>query len=945
MPRKLLAVMAVVAILVSYAATAPYAEVSKYQGFDRPIPVDPAVRIGELENGLRYYIMVNGYPENRAELRLVINAGSVLEDEDQRGLAHFVEHMAFNGTTNFEKNELIDYLRSIGMRFGSDVNAYTSFDETVYKLTVPTDTLRLVERAFLVLEDWAHGIAFDPVEVDKERGVIVEEWRIRLGARKRLNHKHYPVLFAGSKYAERMPIGQMEVVENASAETLRRFYDDWYRPDLMGVVAVGDFDPDWIEGLIKRHFAYIEGPSDPRPRKVFPVPDHEEPFISIATDPEATDTSVRVYYKRDVSPMSTLEDYRRGLVEWLFALMIRDRLVEIERKPDPPFIGAGFPPRPRRIVRSKECFSIGASMTEAGVLRGLEALLTELERVRRHGFTLQELELAKKTLLNLAERMYARREKTSSFVFVKKCGDHFLGKGPLVSLYDQKELYERIIPGITIEEINGVLESLVNGGNRVLLVSAPEKTDLAVPGESELMGIFETVASKEIGPYEFEGVEEPLLAEIPEGGSIVEEGSDDDLGTVEWRLSNGIRVILMPTELGRDELDFIGWSPGGRSLVSDDDFESAMAASRLVEASGVGPFDKTALRKKLTGRSAGARPFIGSLYEGIQGGSSVKDAETMFQLLYLYSTSAVIREEAYEAYLDQQRIWLENEAVSPERALQDTLEVTMAQYHPRKRPMTEATLEEIDLERMKAVYRDRFADFGDYTFIFVGNLDLEAMRPLVETYIGALPATGREETWRDVGSRYPKGVIKKTIRMGMEPKSIVRIAFSGDFDWSPENERTLMSMADVLRDRLRETLREDLSGTYGAFVGFDYDRLPHERYRIDIGFGCEPERVEELVDALFTEIEKLCTQGPDSAEVETVREIQRRSYEQRVKRNGYWQRGLFYSLFHCDDPHILLDEGALIESVTADMIRDAARRYFDTDNYVQVVLMPEETEE
>ncbi len=942
--RKSLSV-ALATILVLFGLGVPRAGSLEGQDLDRPIPIDPAVRIGELENGLRYYIMVNGYPEHRAELRLIVNAGSVLEDDDQRGLAHFVEHMAFNGTTHFEKNELIDYLQSIGMSFGGDVNASTSFDETVYKLTVPTDSLRLVERAFLVLEDWAHGITFDPVEVDKERGVIVEEWRIRLGARKRLNNEHYPVLFAGSKYAERMPIGKMDIVENAPAETLRRFYDDWYRPDLMGIVAVGDFDPDWIEGLIKQHFAHLENPDNPRPRVVFPVPDHEEPLISIATDPEATYTHVSVFYKRDVSPMSTLEDYRRELVEWLFALMIRDRLVEIERKPDPPFIGAGFPPRPHRIVRSKECFSIGASMTEAGVPRALEALLTELERVRRHGFTLQELELAKKTLLHLAERMYARREKTSSFVFVKKCGDQFLGKGSLVSLSDQKELYERLIPGITIEEIDGVLESLVNERNRVLLVSAPERTDLAIPSESELMSIFETVASKEIGPYEFEGVEEPLLAEKPEGGRIVEEGADEELGTVEWKLSNGIRVILMPTDFGRDNIDFIGWSPGGRSLVSDDDFESAKVASELVKESGVGPFDKTALRKKLIGRSASARPFIGSLYEGFQGGSSVEDVETMFQLLYLYATSAAIREEVYESYLDQQRIWLENNAMSPERAFWDTLEVTLAQYHPRKRPTTETTLDEIDLERAKAVYRDRFSDFGDYSFVFIGNLDLEAMRPLVETYIGALPVTGREETWRDIELTYPKGVIEKTINMGMEPKSAVELVFSGDFDWSPENEHTLRSMADVLRDRLRETLREDLSGTYGAGVGFDYDRIPRGRYRIDIGFGCEPERVEELVGAVFAEIERLAAEGPDSSEVESVREIQRRGYENRVKSNGYWWRGLFTSMLHGDDPHVLLDEGALIETVTTDMIRDAARRYFDMDNYVRVVLMPAEAEE
>ena len=801
---------------------------------DRPIPMDPSIKIGKLENGFAYYIKVNDDPENRAEIQLVVNAGSVLEDDDQRGLAHFVEHMAFNGTTHFEKNELIDYLQSIGMSFGADVNASTSFDETVYKLTVPTDSLHLLEQAFLVLEDWAHGITFDPAEVERERGVIVEEWRTRLGAGKRLAYTHYPVLFAGSRYAERMPIGKMEIVENAPPETLRRFYEDWYRPDLMAVVAVGDFDPDRIERLIIDHFAPLENPGDPRPREIFPVPDHAEPRFSIATDPEATGTNVSVIYKRDPSPMSTLEDYRRNIVEWLFALMIRDRFIEVARRPDPPFIGAGMPPRPHRAVRSKESIAIGISVAEGGVRRGLDALLTELERVRRYGFTPQELELAGTTLLRFVERMEAKKDKTNSNRFMKECIDHYLENDPIVEYSVQRELFESLIPTVTAEEMNGVLEELLTERNRVLLVSAPEETAPSIPDQAELAAVFEEAASGDVAPYEYEKVTEPLLAEKPAGGKIVEESADGELGTVEWKLANGIRVILMPTEFGQDEIDFIGWSPGGSSLVPDEDYRSAEAACQLAKESGVGPFDKTELRKKLIGSVAGVDPFIGSLYEGIRGGSSIKDAETMFQLLYLYATSAVFREEAYESYIDRQRIWLENEEASPERALGDTLEVTMAQYHPRRRPMTESTLAEIDLERVRDIYRDRFSDFGDYTFIFIGNLDLGALRPLVETYIGSLPATGREESWRDVGIDYPRGVVRKTIHKGLEPKGIVRLVFTGGFEWSPETEQALQAMTAVLRDRLRKTLREELSGTYGAHVGFDLDRLPRERYRIDL---------------------------------------------------------------------------------------------------------------
>ncbi|MCK4548672.1 MAG: insulinase family protein [Candidatus Krumholzibacteria bacterium] len=906
-----------------------------------PVPFDPDIKIGKLDNGLTYYICRNAEPQARAELRLVIDAGSILEDEDQLGLAHFVEHMAFNGTTHFAKNELIDYLESIGMKFGSDINASTSFDETVYKLHVPTDSIGQLKDAFLVLEDWAHGITFDQEEIDKERGVIIEEWRGRLGARKRIMYRHYPVLFRDSRYAEHLPIGKLEVIENASAETLKRFYNDWYRPDLMAVMAVGDFDPEMIEDLIEKHFSNLEKRVSPRPRKIYPVPDHDEPLYSIVTDPEATGNSISIFYKSDPVKIETVGDYRRFLQRRLFYIMFKDRLIELGRNPDPPFLSAGA--GKRQIIRSKSTFSLGASVEDNGFDRGLEALLTEAERVRRFGFTQLELDLNRKKLERFIERIYDRREKNHSWVIISQYVRHYLKGTPVPGPVNEKMLYDELLPGIELDEVNQLIGGWMSGGSRVILVSAPEKEGLDVPSEGDISAVFAAVIEKEITPYEFEVPDVPLLAEKPEPGSIVSESRHDKVGVTEWTLSNGVRVLMKPTDFLEDACNMNAFSPGGHSLVGNEDYLSASFAGGLVSGSGVGPFNKMELHRMLAGKIAGVRPYIGTLTEGFGFRAAAKDIETVFELLYLYATEPVISEDAYESTIAKVKGNIQNDSASPEKAMQDTLSVTLADYHFRKRPFTEEMIGEIDKDKALSIYRDRFADFGDFTFVLVGNIDPDSLRPLVETYIGGLPSTGRVETWRDLEKNQPRGVIKKTIHMGIEPKSRVTIVFPGEFDeWTKETRYVLDSTAKALGIMLREVMREDMGGTYGVSV-FSYDSpLPRPKYGFYISFGCDPDRVDEMVAAVFDQIKLLKEEGPGSERILKIKEIQTRTWEKRVRLNAFWSREIHYSIFYGIDLDTILDYPGYVKALSEEKIRETAVRYLDFENYVQIVLMPEE---
>ncbi len=906
-----------------------------------PIPPDPAVITGTLDNGLRYFIHENSEPENRAELRLVINAGSILEDEDQLGLAHFVEHMAFNGTENFEKQALVDYLESIGMQFGPDINAYTSFDETVYMLQVPMDDPEMLATAFRILKDWAQGVLFDPEEVDKERGVVIEEWRVRRGAQARMQDEQFPVLFQGSLYAERLPIGEPEILETAPAERLRSFYEDWYRPDLMAIVAVGDFDGAEIEATIREQFGGLTVPAEPRPRIIADVPIDHPPLVTIATDPEAQGSQVSVVYKQPPAASGTIADFRRNLVRQLYTRMINARLNELRLQADPPFlIGASTD---GRFARGVDAYMLFAFVAEDEIERGLEALLTEAERVVQHGFTATELERQKTNTRRGYERLLAERENRESGALADYYVEVALEGSVYPSPEKQMELVDAFLPGITLEETHGVAQGWLAEQGRVVRVSTPEKEGLETPTEDDLLGVFAAVGERTIEAYEDADVDAPLLPVLPEGSPVVAEEALDEVGVTIWTLENGVRVVLKPTDFKDDEILFSATSPGGTSLVSDDLFRKVTFALDVVGQSGVGEFDSNALAKKLAGKAVRVSPSVDPLSEGMGGSASPQDVETAFQLIYLYFVAPRRDETTFEALKAQRVAFLANEGANPVSVFADTMSATMTQGHPRVVRLSQlaSTLEEADLDAGFDLYRERFADASDFTFYFAGAFDLATIRPFVEQYLGALPDLGRVENWRDLGIDPPTGAIETTVYKGMEPQSRTQIIFAGDAEYSIEEANAISAMADVLDIELRKVLREDLGGTYGVGVGGSLSYRPDEEYSFVISFGSDPERAGELSAAVFEEIERLQAEGPDPETVDKVRETQRRTKETNLLENGYWLSQL--AAFERAGRDLnTIPSYEWIEAWTAEQVQQAAIRYLRMDQYARFVLLPEQ---
>ncbi|MEM9596578.1 MAG: insulinase family protein, partial [Acidobacteriota bacterium] len=889
-------VVEVQAPLVDGPATAPPSKPDTVaaQGFepetaplDATIPISEQIRVGTLDNGLRYLIRRNAKPEQRAELRLAINAGSMQEDDDQLGLAHFVEHMLFNGTENFEKAELVDYLQSIGMRFGADINAYTAFEETVYFLTVPTDDAEVLAKAFLVLGDWAGRASFDGEEIDKERGVIVAEWRRGQGAGSRVRDQQLPVLFKDSRYAERLPIGTKESVETAPHDNLRRFYRDWYRPDLMAVVAVGDFDVDAIEGLIRANFESLENPEAARERKAFPVPPHDETLVSTVTDPELTATQVSVVFKHGPEPEGTVGAYRRGLVATLYNTMFNARLVELAQEADPPFVWAVS--GDAALTRTVGTYQLDAQVSDGEVEQGLRVLLTEVERVDRHGFTESELERAKAETLRFYTQALKEADKAPSAGFAAEYVRHFLAGEPIPGIEAETAFARRFVPEIDLDEVNALGQGWISDRNRVILVSGPEGEGLELPSESAILAVFDDATSAPgIEPWVDETRDEPLLADSPTPSPVVDERLLDALGITEWRLGNGVRVVLKPTDFQNDQVTLSAWSPGGHSLVSAEQLDSATFATFILGQSGLGDFSASELQKALAGKVAAVNPFITELEEGLAGFGSPDDLETLFQLTYLTFTAPRLEDEAYRNFLTRMGTVVEHRSQNPQTVYADEWTRRLFQDHPRRQPLTAESLQRVDGKAAMEIYRDRFADASDFTFLLVGNFDTEAVRPLVETYLGGLPNLGRDETWRDVGVRRPDGQLRFEVAKGLEPTSQVRILYHGLSEWSRDQVFLLDSLAMALRIHLVEVLREELGATYSVGVDSNLSARPVERYGVAVQFGSDPDEADGLVARVSEEIERLKVDGFPPELADKVREIRRREREVAERENDFW---------------------------------------------------------
>lgn len=906
---------------------------------DQKVPLDPRVRTGMLENGLKYYIQQNPKPENKVELRLAVNAGSILEEDDQQGLAHFTEHMAFNGTKNFEKNELISYLQSIGVSFGRDLNAYTGFDETVYILPIPSDDEEKLRSGFLVMSDWAGGILMEEADIDGERGIIVEEWRTGQGYSQRMQDKYLPLMLYNSKYAERLPIGKMDIVQNFEYETIRRFYRDWYRPNNMAVIAVGDVDPDKLESLIHEFFGKLENPANHPKREHFEVPEHEETFVSILTDEEAPGIQIQLFYKHKALPSQTKGDYMNFIIRTLYGGMLTQRLDEIRQKPDAPFIfaGTGY----GNFVRDLDYFSASGVVSPGKVEAGIQSLIIENERVAQFGFTEPELDRVKRAVLNSAERAFKEMDKAESRAIVGRYVNHFLEGNFAEGEAWKYEFYQEILPNISLQEINDLAKQLVRSENRVIIVTGPDAEKDNLPSEENILTLIGEVDNMMLSPYEEKLLAENLIEDLPNPGKIEQISKIESIDVSEITLSNGVKVFVKSTDFKNDEIVFSATGKGGVSLYGDEDHYPASYAGVLVNIMGVGDFSPSDLRKILAGKSVSVTPNIGTYSQSVAGSSSPKDLETAMQLIHLYFTQPRIDRELFEVYMNNQKTQLASAQANPDFQFSKHLNRIIANENLRAMSIYDPEdLDKVDMERGLEIYADRFGNAANFEFFFTGNIDLETFTPLLEQYIGSLPSDKSSiDQFKDLGIRAPRGKTE-TIEVGTDEKSQVILYFSGETDYDRKKATDISYLGEILTIKLIETLREEIGGVYGVGANGSMGIQPVGNFSFSIGFPCSPDMVDQLIDAAWAEVRKIQENGPTEEDLSKVKETRRIALEENLKRNNYWNGQLSAFRTYGFDWGLLLEGRKSIEEMNQARIQNAAREFLIEENLLEIRKYP-----
>jgi zinc protease len=906
-----------------------------------PLPVSPNVVVGKLPNGLTYYLQKNGRPEKKLELRLVIKAGSILEDDDQQGMAHLLEHMAFNGTTNFKKQELVSYLESIGVQFGADLNAYTSFDETVYILPIPTHKREHIEKGFLVLRDWAGGMSLNAKDIDDERPVVLEELRIGKGARDRMNKVLLPKLFNGSRYAQRLPIGTDAVIRNGSHAALRRFYQDWYRPDLMAVVVVGDIETADAERLVKQHFADLKMPAKPRPRFDTEIAARSATEALVITDKEANGNSLLIRFPVQRSTESvTYGGYRNDMVKSLFTTMLNQRLQELTQLANPPFLGASS--AVSGLTKRYEAYSASAQLGKGGAAPAIDALVQENARASQFGFSAAELERAKKSMQRQVDRAYNERDKTNSSALVSELIRNFLENESIAGVENEYKYATATLPGITLEEVNQYARATIPlAAPKLVAYMGATKAELPTPTSEQLLAMYSTAEKLAVTAREEKAVATSLMAKLPAPGMIVSESQDKALGTTTLVLSNGVKVVLKPTDFRNDQVLLGASRHGGLALFDDAELFNARYASGVASAMGLGAFAPVELRKILAGKSASVAGGIGASGEALFGTSGSADIETMLQQLHLKMGPVRRDPELFKSFVGKQAEAARNTMVQPDAVFQDAIVGALYNNHPRvaRAPKPEQ-FAALDLDRLAAIQEQRFSSVKDMTFILVGSFDVAAVKPLIATYIASLPAGEIDTRMLDRGVRPVKGVVKKQVRVGAEDKSKVSITFTGDAAYSPAEQLRLAAMLEVMNIKVVEVLREKLSLIYGGGFNGAITRVPYANYRITMTVPTGPANVDKVIAAAFGEIERLKTEGPSVADLNKVKEGWMTSHRRAMRENGYWMSRLISAAMMEDDAKAILDYEARVNAITQDDVKAAAKRYFDMQNYLQVVQYP-----
>ena len=928
--------------LLCFLIAIPAFLVAQELKMDSPIPMDPTVKTGKLKNGLTYYIKKNGKPENKVVLRLMVNAGSILETDEQQGLAHFMEHMCFNGTKRFPKNKLVDYLQSIGVKFGQHLNAYTSFDETVYFLPIPSDDKEKVEKGFQIIEDWAFNTTLTPEEIDKERGVVLEEYRLGLGADKRMMGRYMPKMMYKSHYAKRLPIGQKEILENFTYDKLTSFYKDWYRPNLMSVIVVGDIDVAEMEKKIKDHFSGYKNPKNEKPRKVFDVPNHKETFVAVESDKEAAFTQVQLLYKDDAEPKKTVTvgDFRDELIEGLFTTMLNNRLEEKQNSSTPPFT-FGYTYHGGTYARTKEAFQSFAMVAQDKQLDALKVLVEENERVKKFGFTEGELERAKSEFLNQIERQYNERDKTDSDRFVGVMQSNFLEKEPAPSIEWTFTTMKALLPSISLKETNELIAKYIKEENRVVILTGPEKEGLVLPTEAEVLAAIK-VDESALKPYEDTEMATSLLRNTPKKGKVVKTEKNDKLDVTTLTLSNGAKVIYKKTDFKNDEIQFQAMSFGGTNLVSNEDYlKASLAMSGLTEA-GFSGMNKNDINKFMTGKIVRVYPYVSSTSEGMQGSSTPKDFEYLMQMIHAYFTEMNMDKEAFAGFVAKQKGFMTNLLSQPSTYFSNEFYTFLNKENPRYTGFPKPEdYDNADYELAYKIFKERFANAGDFNFYFVGNVDDAKIVEFSELYLASLPATNEKEKMVDLGYRMIKGEHKKVVNKGKDPKSSVNIMFYGDCKYDSDEAFALKALGDVLTIKLVEELRENESGVYGVGARGNMNKTPYGNYNFSISFPCGPENAETLTASALRELNKIIENGPEQKDVDKFIEAEKLDYKEKMKENRYWMTNLTRAYMNDSNPEDMLTYVEKVQQITPKEIQAVAKKYLTKEKVIGM-LMPEE---
>lgn len=907
------------------------------------IPNDPAVKIGRLPNGLTYYIRKNTEPKKRAELYLATRVGSLMEGDDQQGLAHFTEHMAFNGTRDFPKNEIINYLQKAGVRFGADLNAYTGFNQTVYQLPIPTDSLALFRNGFKILSNWAGRISMDGTEIDNERGVIIEEDRQRgKNAQERMSKQLLPVLLKDSRYADRLPIGKLDLLKTFTHDKIRNFYADWYRPDLQAVIAVGDFDVKEVEQLIIANFSDLKNPAKERPRPVYHLPANQAPLVKIITDPEQQYHVALAIYKHTGQVTRTTADLKKDLMYNMINAMLSSRYQEIMQKGNAPFLFArsAYGPYQGGMVDGVDAFqTIVAARSGKEMESAITAAVAETERMTRYGFLQSELDVTKRNMEAGNEISLREKDKTASSAFVQQYLQNFLTGAAMGGLDFNYAAIKRNLSDITLDQVNALAKTLITPDNRILIIQAPDKDKNNLPTETGLLNAF-SKAGKDIRPYVDQTVNKPLIAKAPVAGKIVEEKKAEDSGTTEWLLSNGIRVVLKPTDFKNDQIIFSSFSKGGTSVADPADYQSA-DFSGLIAQSGVGDYNPAQLNKYLAGNTGRAQSYIDELYQGFSGSAAPKDIENALKMVYAYATSPRKDAALFNKSISDYKVQLENKNADPSSVFADTIQAVLSSYNKRSMPNTLADIEKVSLDKSFAFYKDRFADLGEQTFVFVGNFDLVTLKPLVETYIASLPTLHQHQNFIDLGANPPKGLVSKTVHKGLEDKASVKLILHGDYDYTADHNIQLEGLKSALENKILERLREKESGVYSPSVSLSINKYPTAHYYFSISFSCATGNVEKLIAAAMEEVKLIQDNGATAEDIAKFKSEEQRQMELSLRSNGFWISYLTSRLKYGDPLNLLLGAQQRIDAVNVSTSKATAQQYLNGNNYIRLVLLPE----